>query len=104
MFPNQSDQDRIYFNLHDQKKQYQHHIDTELIPFPASCIQIPDNVKNSCYTKVDAMLPRAKGSQCGLLYEDLSLAKKIEHLEQRLNENSWNCNRILKKSFKTWGI
>lgn len=74
--------DRIYFNLRDQKKQYRRHTDTELLPFPVSCIQIPDNVKNSCYTKVDAMQLPARGLLCGLCIVDLSLAKHIEHLEK----------------------
>lgn len=48
--------------LHDQKKQCQLGIDREGLPFPASCIQIPDSVRNSYYTKVDAMQLPAKGS------------------------------------------
>jgi len=49
-------------NLHDQKRQCQHGIDREALPFPASCIQIPDSERNSYYTMVDARRLPAKGS------------------------------------------
>lgn len=58
--------------LHDQRRQYQHCNDTEVPPSPASCIQIPDNVMNSYYTKVGAMQQQAKGSHCGRLDANLS--------------------------------
>lgn len=78
------------FNLHDQRKQYQHHFDTEVLPFLASCIQILDSVKYSYYTRVDAMQLPAKGSHPGLLYVDLPLANHTELLQLRtIRINSW---------------
>ena len=58
--------------LHDQRRQYQHCNHTEVLPSPASCIQIPDSVMNSYYTKVGAMQLPAKGSHCGRLDPNLS--------------------------------
>lgn len=58
--------------LHDQRRQYQHRIDIEVPPSPASCIQIPDSVMNSYYTKAGAMQLPAKGSHCGQLDANLS--------------------------------
>lgn len=79
------------FNLHDQKKQYRHHIDTEVLPFLASCIQILGSEKNSYYTKVDAMQLPTKGSQCGLIYVDLPLAKHTELLELKIKIRTITC-------------
>lgn len=71
---------QIYINLHDRRGQCQHHIDKEVLPFPASCIQIPGSVRNSCYTMVGAMQPPAKGSHCDLYWVGLSSTNHTEHL------------------------
>lgn len=70
----------ICFSLHDQKRQYQCHIDKEALPFAVSCIQIPDSVMSSCYTKEDAMQLQPKGSHGDLSCEGLPGAKHTEHL------------------------
>lgn len=72
------------FNLHGQRKQYQHHFDIEVLPFLASCIQILDSVKSSYYTKVDAKQQPAKGSHSGLHFADLALATYTELLQLRI--------------------
>lgn len=79
-------------HIHDQRRQYQHHIDIEELPFPASCIQIPDNAMNSYYTKVDAMQPPAMVSPYGPLAVDLSSTKHTEHLPQ--NDGSTRNNKL----------
>nr|GMD72140.1 hypothetical protein Iba_chr12fCG5720 [Ipomoea batatas] len=64
---------------HVRKRRCQLHIDTRLLPFLASCIQIPDSVMSSYYTKENAMQQLATGLCCDLISSSLREAKNTEH-------------------------